>query len=387
MGILRKHVGDLEIQGNLVVRGTTVSPDSSKNKTEITATKENLDKVSGEVIDLTGDIAGAKIKNAIYIRSDTRPATPIIPSPPGWTHYIPEGIKPLWKCESTASLLEVEAQSIFATGDIYATNDRYVCPLWRTPVRMAEPSVVVPPGPPAIPGEVGDLKVVTSQVASERGVYIRDVSGWVKLTYLTSDQINRVWIDVCRATVAPADGGLPGGPYGVVADYLGSNVDVFSVLAAQSAFFNKLMTNDLKIGRCLRSGGFQADGSNPSGAPGAYIPADGSAILKNILLTGLGFSVDEKGVYTSKIKGAESASVTLEIPRKSAGITVIERIGINDYIASVYATTMGEGIGAIPSLVRLIGNIDASGTPLGIRVSASQYNWFTISYLSISLGG
>lgn len=103
-------------------------------------------------------------------------------------------------------------------------------------------------------GVEGNICVLYSATAGERGVYRWESGAWAKQTGPTVAMLSLAWPDISRATIAEADGGFAGGPYGTVADYVGTGANVFEVLAVQTAFVNKLMTNFLKVNASLRGG-------------------------------------------------------------------------------------------------------------------------------------
>lgn len=92
-----------------------------------------------------------------------------------------------------------------------------------------------------------DTVLAYSATLEERGIYAMIDGTWTKLAAPTTDVLSLAWPDISRATLSEAAGGFPGGPYGVAADYFGSGVDVFSALAAQVAFIDKLFANQIDV--------------------------------------------------------------------------------------------------------------------------------------------
>lgn len=143
---------------------------------------------------------------------------------------------------------------------------------------------------------VGDIAVRYSSTPADRGIYLYGTGGWTKQTAPTTDMISKAWPDICRATLAEADGGFPGGPYGTVTDYVGGGVNFMEVLAVQTAFIQKLFSQQIT----LLSGGFmQSDGYVP-GVSGLYLGADGEAEFGSVLLRGtLDGELDAEAIQSS----------------------------------------------------------------------------------------
>jgi len=111
-----------------------------------------------------------------------------------------------------------------------------------------------------------DIAVLYSSTLAERGVYRWESGTWAKQTGPTVAMLSLAWPDISRATIAVADGGFSGGPYGEIADYIGTGANVFEVLAVQTAFINKLMAKFLKVSASLRGGDrYDEDGTTIDG--------------------------------------------------------------------------------------------------------------------------
>jgi len=87
---------------------------------------------------------------------------------------------------------------------------------------------------------VNDIATAYSATQAERGIYVWSGFTWDKQAAPSVAMLSLAWPDICRATIAESAGGIAGGPYGDIADYIGSGVDVFAVIAAQAGFYNVL---------------------------------------------------------------------------------------------------------------------------------------------------
>ncbi len=127
-----------------------------------------------------------------------------------------------------------------------------------------------------------DTALAYSATSSQRGIYAMIAGTWTKLAAPSVDVLSRAWPDISRATLAVADGGFAGGPYGVADDYFGSGVDVFSVLAAQTAFIESLFAKQITI----QTGGLIKSSNYSAGTAGFQVEADGSAEFNDVTVRG-----------------------------------------------------------------------------------------------------
>ncbi|HNV49276.1 MAG TPA: hypothetical protein PKJ16_19715, partial [Spirochaetota bacterium] len=127
-----------------------------------------------------------------------------------------------------------------------------------------------------------DTALAYSATAEERGIYAMIAGTWTKLAAPSVDALSRAWPDISRATLTEASGGFAGGPYGVADDYFGSGVDVFSVLAAQTAFIESLFAKQITI----QTGGLIKSSNYSAGTAGFQVEADGSAEFNDVTVRG-----------------------------------------------------------------------------------------------------
>ena len=127
-----------------------------------------------------------------------------------------------------------------------------------------------------------DTALAYSATSSKRGIYAMIAGTWTKLAAPSVDVLSRAWPDISRATLAEASGGFAGGPYGTAADYYGSGVAIFDVLAAQTAFINKLFAQVI----VLATGGSIQSDNYDAGEAGFAINADGSAEFNDVVVRG-----------------------------------------------------------------------------------------------------
>jgi len=151
------------------------------------------------------------------------------------TYFIPTGIL-------AANVFDVSGATNYDIRDITVTgNGVFNPPLTAASIPGylgAYPYASIPAS-----GNTGDIITVYSATPALCGIYVWDGFTWNKQAAPTVAMLSLAWPDISRATIAESAGGIAGGPYGALSDYLGTGVDVFSVLAAQAGFYDILIAN------------------------------------------------------------------------------------------------------------------------------------------------
>ena len=173
-----------------------------------------------------------------------------------------------------------------------------------------------------------DTALAYSATSSERGIYAMIAGTWTKLSAPSVDVLSRAWPDIGRATLAEASGGFAGGPYGVADDYFGSGVDVFSVLAAQTAFIESLFAKQITI----QTGGLIKSSNYSAGTAGFQVEADGSAEFNDVTV---------RGAFEGTVDATSIEAVV------EAGTTTVKKIasiaGTSSLLESGYLEFAGAG--------------------------------------------